>query len=162
MKSITFPQVSGRNLKRHKFTFPEDFPAKYTVVLMAFYRHHQNDVDTWIPFASQMEIKYGDLAYIELPVIYKMSPIGQFLLNEGMRAGIPDRNAREKTITLYLDKLDFLDLLDIDSEDEIQILLVGEGGKVLWKETGAFSGEKGSALEKMLQKYLPTSNKTAV
>jgi hypothetical protein len=162
MKSIKFPDVSGRNLKRQKFVFPEDFPAKYTIVLMAFYRHHQNDVDTWIPFVGQKENDYEDLTYIELPVIYKMSPIGQFLLNEGMRAGIPDRNAREKTITLYLDKPDFLDSLDIDSEDEIQILLVEEGGEVLWKETGVFSAGKGSALEKTLQKYLPISNRTTV
>lgn len=162
MNSIKFPKVSGRNLKRHKFVFPEDFPAKYTIVLMAFYRHHQNDIDTWIPFASQMENKYEDLAYVELPVIYKMSPIGQFFLNEGMRAGIPDRNAREKTITLYLDKTEFLGALDIDSQDEIQILLVEEGGKVVWKETGVFSSEKGSALEKILQKYLPISKEINV
>jgi hypothetical protein len=158
MKSITFPQVSGRNLKRHKFVFPEDFPARYTIVLMAFYRHHQKDIDTWIPFASHVENKYEDLAYVELPVIYKMSAIGQFLLNEGMRAGIPDRDAREKTITLYLDKPDFLDSLGIDSEDDIQILLVEKGGEVLWKETGVFSNEKRSALDKILHEYLPVSN----
>jgi hypothetical protein len=162
MKSIQFPNVSGRNLKRQKYHFPEDFPAKYNILLVAFYRHHQNDVDTWIPFTGQLENQYEDLAYLELPVIYKMGPIGQILLNEGMRAGIPNQTAREKTITLYLDKPEFLDSLGIDSENEIQILLVDRGGKVLWKETGVFSSEKAAALEKKLQEHLPISDQINV
>jgi hypothetical protein len=59
---------------------------------------------------------------------------------------------------LYLDKPDFLDSLGIDSEDDIQILLVEKGGEVLWKETGVFSNEKRSALDKILHEYLPVSN----
>ena len=150
MKTITFPQVAGKNLKRKKLQFPKDFPAQYTVVLIAFYRHHQMDINTWLPYVDQLENKYENLTYIELPVIYKMNPIGQFMLNEGMRAGIPDQKAREKTITLYLDKPDFMDQLGIESENEIQVLMVTNRGKVLWREVGKFTSEKGADLEEAL------------
>ncbi|MBN2502682.1 MAG: hypothetical protein JXB38_18025 [Anaerolineales bacterium] len=151
MKTIVFPKVSGKNLKREKLVFPKDFPAKYNLVLMAFYRHQQLDINTWLPYAEQLEDKFVDVKYVELPVIYKLGPIRQFLLNEGMRAGIPDQKARERTITLYLDKALFFKKLEITSEDEIQIMLVTAEGKVLWRETGIFSKEKASSLTELLQ-----------
>ncbi|MBN1304871.1 MAG: hypothetical protein JXA13_10590 [Anaerolineales bacterium] len=147
---MKFPVVSGKNLSRKKLKFPDDLPAKYTLVLMAFYRRQQLDIDTWLPYANQLEHRSKDLAYVELPVIYEMGPVRQFLLNEGMRAGIPDQKARERTLTLYLDKASFLGQLGIGSEDEIQILLVANDGKVLWRESGTFSKNKGRSLEDFL------------
>lgn len=146
MNTIIFPKASGKNLQRKKFEFPKDFPTKFNLVLIAFYRHHQDDVDTWIPFAKKLESEFEDLNYFEFPVIYQMGPFRQFMLNEGMRAGIPDQTAREKTITLYLDKSEFLGQLGIQTQDSIQILLVSDSGEVLWRETGVFTRDKGTAL----------------
>lgn len=150
MKSYPFPAVTGKNLNRKKHQFPEDFPTRLTIVLIAFRQHQQMDINTWLPFAEQLEKTFADVAYVELPVIYKMNAFGQFMLNEGMRAGIPDLKARERTITLYLDKHLFTRNLGIASEDEIQVLLVGEHGEVLWHETGLFTTEKGAALKQEL------------
>jgi hypothetical protein len=154
MKKNQFPEVSGKNLKRKKLNFPAGFPARYTVVLMAFYRHQQADIDTWMPFANRIESEYEDLAYVELPVVYRMGPVGQFMLNEGMRAGIPDQKARERTITLYLDKAKFLGQMGINSQEEIQVLLVETGGKILFRQSGRFAPEKGQSLVEALEKEL--------
>ena len=154
MQTAIFPKVTGKNLQRKTLHFPQDFPARFTLVLMAFYRHHQLDIDTWLPFASDLESEFGDLAYLEFPVIYKMGPVGQFMLNEGMRAGIPNRKAREKTITLYLNKTRFLEQLGVSTEKDIQIFLVQDDGQILWHGTGPFSQEKGAALQKLLQTQL--------
>lgn len=151
MKSKIFPEVSGRNLKRKKLTFPADFPARYTLVLMAFYRQQQLDIDTWMPFVSQLEQDYENLAYVELPVVYRMGPIGQLMLNEGMRAGIPDQKARQRTITLYLNKSKFLSSMGIDSQEMIHILLVSRDGKIYFRESGRFSDEKGAVLVEALK-----------
>ncbi len=150
MEIIQFPNVSGRNLQRQAVQFPQDFPAKYTVVLMAFWREQQNDVDTWLPFVNVLEKLYSDTAYVEFPVVYQMSPMGQFFLNEGMRAGIPDQKARQRTTTLYLDKSSFLSKLQVQSQDQIQVLLVADDGRVLWRSRGRFSPEKGRALSRAL------------
>ena len=150
METITFPVVSGKNLQRQAVRFPQDFPARYTLVLMAFWREQQNDIDTWIPFANVLEKLYRDTAYVEFPVVYEMSPLGQFFLNEGMRAGIPDQKARRPT-TLYLDKVKFLGKLQIPSQDQIQVLLVANDGRVLWRQRGRFTPEKGRSLSRALQ-----------
>jgi hypothetical protein len=68
-----------------------------------------------------------------------------------MRAGIPDQKARERTITLYLDKASFFKQLEITSEDEIQIMLITDEGKVLWRSAGIFSREKVMILTEVLQ-----------
>jgi hypothetical protein len=80
-----------------------------------------------------------------------MGSFGQFMLNEGMRAGIPDQKARESTITLYVDKNQFTGQLQIKSEDSIQIFLVTNEGRILWHETGVFSDEKADDLMKVVQ-----------
>jgi hypothetical protein len=153
MGNIFFPEVSGRNLKRKKYHFPQDFIAPLNIVLIAFQRHQQLEINTWLPFVSELDSEYSDLTYFEFPVIYQMGPLGQFMLNEGMRAGIPDQRARESTITLYLDKNYFMSQLQIRSEDMIQIFLVAKSGKVLWNETGIFSDEKAEALKEVVQSY---------
>ncbi|NOH11991.1 MAG: hypothetical protein HND51_10130 [Chloroflexi bacterium] len=160
MHTNTFPTVSGKNLDRKKLTFPKDFPAPYNLALMAFYQRQQLDVNTWLPFADQLDSEHEDFTYIEFPVVYKMNPIQQFFLNEGMRAGIPNQKAREKTITLYLDKTRFLGQLGIDSQNEIQILLVTQEGQVIWREAGIFTSKKKQALESILQqeRQLQASN----
>jgi hypothetical protein len=151
MGEIIFPEVSGKNLKRKKFHFPQDFPTSLNIVLVAFQRHQQLEINTWLPFVSELDSEYSDLTYFEFPVIYQMGPLGQFMLNEGMRAGIPDQKARESTITLYVDKPQFMGHLQIQSEDAIQIFLVTDEGKVLWHETGVISDEKANALIKVVQ-----------
>ena len=146
MNAITFPNVSATNLARQPLNFPQDFPGRYTIAMLAFRRHQQEDVDTWLPFAQVMEKLFPEIGYIELPVVYKMTPLRQFMLNEGMRAGIPDRKARERTSTLYLDKAPFMDQLQLTTQDDIQVLLISDSGQVLWRGSGIFSSEKGKAL----------------
>jgi hypothetical protein len=148
--TLTFPQVAGRNLLRQTVNFPQDLPERYTIVMIAFQQYQQADVDTWLPFARVLEKLYRETAYIELPVIFRMGWLGQTWLDETMRAGIPDPLARERTVTLYLDKPDFRSKLGIHSEDAIQVLLVNRQGEVLWRQSGRFSAEKGRSLGKAL------------
>jgi hypothetical protein len=68
MGEITFPEVSGKNLKRKKYRFPQDFPAPLNIVLMAFQRYQQLEINTWLPFVGQLDSEYEDLTYLEFPL----------------------------------------------------------------------------------------------
>jgi hypothetical protein len=63
-----------------------------------------------------------------------------------MRAGIPDPKARDRTVTLYLDKQDFRKTLDMPDEDRIYVLLVSKDGEVLWRARGDYSADKEGSL----------------
>lgn len=148
---IHFPQVSGYNLMREEFIFPEDFQGSYNLVIIPFQQRQQADVNTWIPAAQELERIFPDLVYYELPTIYQLPALSRTFINEGMRAGIPDPTSRERTVTFYLDKSVFKQALGIDTEEEIQLFLVDRQGTILWREEGLFSPEKQQSLLEALE-----------
>ncbi len=146
-----FPTVSGANLDRSRMEFPRDFAGMRNLLLVAFERWHQRDVDTWLPAASKLEAAVPGFVYYELPVIRKLPVLYRSFINEGMRAGIPDQTSRERTITLYLDKKDFRSALGINDERDIRLFLVDREGRMLWSESGPWTAEKGADLERALE-----------
>lgn len=148
---VHFPVVSGFNLNRQEFEFPRDFEGDLNLVIVPFQQYHQNIVNTWIPFAQEVEATIPEFIYYELPTIYEMSTLSRTFLNEGMRAGIPDEKARERTITLYLDKENFRSALDIPNENDIHLFLVGRGGNILWRAIGEYTSERASDLMEVIK-----------
>ena len=141
-----FPGVTGSNLQRQKLKLPQDFQGELNLVLIAFQQWQQTQVDTWIPFARQLEETHSAVRYYELPTIQRLNVLARTFINEGMRAGIPDPVARERTITLYLDKKTFREALQLSREDDIYVLLLDRQGQVLWRAEGAFTADKGDSL----------------
>jgi len=153
-KTDQFPEVSGYNLDREEFIFPRDFEGEHNLIMVAFQQYHQNIVNTWIPHVQELEAETPGFVYYELPTIKEMSLITRTFINEGMRAGIPDQTARERTVTLYIDKDKFTAALNIPDEDDIYLFLVEEDGSIIWREKGAYDGEKAGALQEILQEKL--------
>ena len=146
-----FPVVTASNLLRHKLTLPADFEGELNILLVAFYQWHQQAVDTWIPLVKELEQAHDGVRYYEFPVIQRTNVLAQTFINEGMRAGIPNRMARERTITLYLDKAAFREALGLSHEEDIYVLLVDRQGRVLWRAEGAFTPQKGESLRATLR-----------
>ena len=73
-----------------------------------------------------------------------------WFINNGMRGGIPDKEQRARTITLYIDKEQFKKSLGLGSEDQIYAVLIDKSGKVIWNEAGLYSETKGKSLEAAL------------
>jgi len=148
-----FPIVSGFNLNRQEFVFPRDFGGKFNLVIVPFQQYQQLTVNTWIPFVQEVEAAFPGFVYYELPTIYAMPVLSRTFLNEGMRAGIPDQTARERTITLYLDKESFKSALDIPNEDDIYLFIVDRDGEILWRTNGEKTPEKANDLLQFIQNH---------
>jgi hypothetical protein len=148
---MQFPAVSGSNLQRQRLVLPQDFQGEQNLVFIAFQQWQQAQVNTWIPFAKQLEATHQGVRYYELPTIEKRNALARTFINEGMRAGIPDPVARERTITLYLDKRAFRKALQLPGEGDIYVLLVDRQGTVLWRAEAAFTPEKGESLGAILR-----------
>ena len=67
-------------------------------------------------------------------------------IDGGMRSGIPELAARERTITVYTDTAAFRDSLEIASSDTIQAYLVRRDGTVLWQHRGPATSTAASEL----------------
>jgi hypothetical protein len=143
---VHFPTVSGFNLERREYEFPRDFAGEMNVLFVPFLQRQQLDVNTWVPFIQELERTLPGVVYYELPTIWEMAALQRMFLNEGMRAGIPDAKARERTVTLYLDKPAFQEATGIDGDSRMHVLLVNRRGDILWRTTGSFDETKGESL----------------
>jgi hypothetical protein len=148
-----FPTVEGSNLQRESLTLPDDFEGDLNIVLVPFQRWQQNLVETWVGPARTLEKDNPRLRYYELPTIESRNWLSRAFINEGMRAGIPDQTARQRTITLYLDKERFKEALDIDTEKTIHVFLVNQAGEIIWREGGEYTSEKGRSLLAAIESY---------
>jgi len=148
---VHFPTVSGFNLNRQEFTFPQDLSGELNILFVPFLQRQQLVVNTWIPFAQETEATFPGVVYYELPTIDKMPTLSRMFVNEGMRVGIPDETARERTVTLYIDTSKFMEVADIPGKDEVHVLLVTRNGDILWRTTGRFDETKGEELLKAIQ-----------
>jgi hypothetical protein len=148
--SIRFPTVTFDNLEGRSLTLPADFNGERNVVFVAFLMEQQKDVDTWAPWLKQTLPKYPGSDFYEIPTIQRMVAPMRWVINRGMRGGIPDRAVRERTVTLYIDKGPFKQALGITTESMIQVLLVDKAGRIWWRTTGPFTPAKAAELEKAL------------
>lgn len=144
--STRFPVVEGSNLEGRKFVLPDGFEGDRNLVFVAFQRWHQELIDDWVPVTKALLASHPGLRYYELPTLKRGTAPWRWMLNRGMAMGIPDKGAREATITLYLDKAAFRSALGIADESDIHVLLLDKQGNILWRTQGRVDEPKRQAL----------------
>ena len=75
------------------------------------------------------------------------------MIDGGMRAGIPNKEVRERTITIYINKSKFKKTLEIPNEQTIYIFLVNQKGEIFWRESGVYDDSKAEELTDYLNDY---------
>jgi hypothetical protein len=145
-----FPPVKASNLDKREMSLPTHFEGDRNLVLIAFERQQQKDVDTWLHEMKQFEDSDPAFRYYELPTIQRPNALMRWFIDSGMRHGIPDHRARERTITLYLDKKTFCDALHIADQTKIYAFLIDRSGTVMWNAEGDFDAAKGASLKDAL------------
>ncbi len=149
---MKFPDISGENLEKKKYNIPYDLEGELNIVIVPFQRWHQSLVDEWSAFLNNIERSNRNFRYYEVPTLNSGYKIMRFMIDGGMRAGIPDRSVRERTITLYTNKPLFEELLNINSEDTIYLFLIRRNGEILWRSEGEYDIQKGEELLKIIEK----------
>ncbi len=145
-----FPTVSGSNLAGQSFTIPHDFAGEQNIVVLAFQRKQQFDVDTWQSLITTLLQTHPHLRAYELPVLSRGGPLFRRWLDGVMRAGIPDPAIRSTTITLYLHKAKFLRQLQIPDDQHIVVMVVDRAGNVTWRGYGPCGPAAAQALTQAL------------
>ena len=123
-----FPSIQGSNLNKEKKVVPDDFVDKNLIVIVAFQQWHQPLVDESISLLENNGL--GETHnIIEVPTVQKTTKLAEIYLDGIMRAGIRDDRIRNRTITAYLDKNEFLEILDIPSDETIHWFLIEKNSK---------------------------------
>ena len=87
-----WPSMTGISLVGEEFTLPSDFNKPLNLVVVAFKRRHQENINTWIEAFQQGELGKLDMDFFEVPVIYEMEFTQRFFLNNAMKFGIQDES----------------------------------------------------------------------
>jgi len=143
-----FPFLSGENLNGKTFNLPQDLPAEKTLVLIAFQREQQVDLDSW---SQGLDLLNSQIAWIEVPVISTPYVLGSFIINSGMRRGIPNPKIRERVITLYTDREAFAKSMGIEyNKNEAYVAVIDRSGKNLGFVKGFYDENKAREILSLL------------
>lgn len=155
---MKFPSIKASNLSGREYALPDDLEGELNIVALPFQMWHQNEVDTWTPLLEQIERRIPVVRAYELPVLRSMNRLSQWMIDQGMRGGIPDPATRARTITLYLDKERFRKAMGLPDEEHIYVLLVDRAGQVYWQTRGPYSPDKAASLLAAVEERLAVTS----
>ena len=96
-----FPVLEARDLERRPCTLPAAFTGRWNLVLVAFRREHQSDVDTWTAWHAETEALHPDLECFEVPVLGVKWLPARWFIDGGMAQAVRDPVVRRRTLTVY-------------------------------------------------------------
>ena len=138
-----FPSLTSKDLAGNSVDLPAGFPAERTILLVAFEREQQHDIDSWV---EGLHLGEGKLPWLELPVIDNPGAIGRWFIDNGMRRGIKDHQVWAHVVTLYTKKAEFKSAMQIGSEKEIEVFVADRSGKVFERQVGPYSQDTGNRI----------------
>jgi hypothetical protein len=138
----TFPEIEARGLDGRAFRLPGDLEGDRNIVVVAFQRQQQELVDGWLPALLELERQLPSLRVYEVPTISRAWSPARRLIDGGMTRGIPDPDARARTLTSYTDVGRVVATLGLRDTETIAIVLVERSGRIAWQGSGGFNEEK--------------------
>ncbi|NTW50482.1 MAG: hypothetical protein HGB19_12285, partial [Chlorobiales bacterium] len=84
-----FPTLKGNALSKKEITLPDEAKGFVTVVIVAFDRDAQNQIDTWADTLLKRYDKDKTIKYFEVPMISGFYSFMSGVIDGGMRGGVP-------------------------------------------------------------------------
>ena len=134
-----FPSVSGKDLNGKSWIAPSGFPGERTLVVIGFEEEQQVGIDSWF---EGMEVR--DPAS-------RISWIERWIINTGMRGGIPSKEVRAHVWTAYTKKKAFMEACGMTFTKDVYALVVDRSGKIIAMESGNYSKKGAEVLREALQ-----------
>lgn len=132
-----FPTVAADSLAGNREEIPKSARGKITLVVVAFLRENQGQLDSWLePFIA----RYGtreDVTFYEVPMISSGYKFMRFIIDGGMRAGLP-KEKHPHVVTMYGDVERYLSALNLDPRFGYAFLL-DRDGTIRWQGRGQAS-----------------------
>lgn len=141
-----FPSVQATNLDKQKMRLPQGFSGQMNLVVISFAREQQQDVDTWIPAARQIEADHKTFSYYELSAMSEENILARWWFDSALRSDTTDGRLRSRILTVYVSQHKFLKSLQIRNEKQVVAILVDQAGKVYWRAEGRCTDQKKLAM----------------
>ncbi len=145
----SLPNIKAVDLNKKAVNWPAGLPSDRTVLIIAFTRGQQSQVDGWV---SGLKLKSsGAPAWFEVPMINNPGSIARYFIDNGMRSGIPGTEARSHVVTVYGKKADLMKQMGLVGEKSVHVLVVDRKGNILESVSGAYSDAGAAAVNKTIK-----------
>ena len=125
---VVFPPLTADDLNGRSLNLPADLPGKPTIVVIAYKREQQPNVNAWV---EQLDLREtGGQAWVKLPVVGRGAVLFRSFVGNGMRSGITSPQMRALNITIYSNWSAFNLALGISGRGEIYVALVDPDGTI--------------------------------
>ncbi len=74
----------------------------------------------------------------EMLTVSRFNALYRFMIDNGMRAGIPDKAVRATRLCAYIDIPPFARALQLPGYDSIYLFLLDRSGEILWRGQGPY------------------------
>lgn len=144
-----FPSMRVKNLSDEVKSLPAEFPAEKTLLLIAFQREQQDDLDDW---SARMNLRRpGAPAWLELPVIDDPGAFLRWFVDVGMKNGIEDSAVRTRVFSVYAPRAEFIRHLGLPGTDQVHLVVADRSGDILCRVSGDWTAEKERTLREALR-----------
>jgi ATP10 protein len=158
---MKFPSVKATSLTNRSYQLPRDLDGELNVVIVAFKQWQQDWVDTWVPALQRLAYEHPALRVYEMPTMSRFNGLYRFMIDNGMRAGIPDKAVRAATLCAYIDLSPFTQALQLPTYDSIYLFLLDRAGEILWRGQGVFDQAQCDELAATVERLTSAKPETA-
>jgi hypothetical protein len=120
-------------------TIPQAAKGKVTLIMVAFLRESQPQIDSWLgPFTRTFGGREG-FTFYEIPMISSGYRFMSFMIDSGMRSGIP-KEKHDNVVTYYGNIEKYTKALQIDPRSG-HVFLLDREGIIRWQARGFATDE---------------------
>ena len=130
-----FPAVTAADLEGREYALPRDLPAVPTILLLGFAHEQRAAVSRWRALLERDLTLQPRPPIFEVPVIDNKSAPLRTIIRNGMRAALDDAG-RHHTLTLFLERAEFLKVLELEAGFPAVIALT-PSGRIVWQYAGS-------------------------
>ncbi|MFA8433051.1 MAG: hypothetical protein ACEPOZ_00910 [Marinifilaceae bacterium] len=148
-----FPNIAGQFLTKEKAVIPEHFEGKISLLIIAFKRGTQKQIDTWtLPLFPKAK-QNPRFSILEIPMISQYYNWMSDWIDNGMRNGIPE-NLHNNVLTYYGNLDAYYKFFEVTDKKTCYLFLLDEQGNIQYKTRGPATKEKLAHLNNKINSLL--------
>ncbi len=149
VKSQQFPRIEAETLSKKQVVFPQDTQGQFALLLIAFRRQTQGEVDSWLnPFIEDFS-NHQQVTFYEIPMISGNWKWMSGWIDSGMRSGVAEYK-HDHVATYYGPLKSYFQHFEVDDVRRVYVFLLDKQGHILWRETGRANQNKYQELKLLL------------
>ena len=137
----SFPEIKGELLSHKKITIPDHCKGKVSILIVAFKRGTQPQVDSWITPVMKEFGNHSDFRFLEIPMISNFYSWISGYIDNGMRGGIVE-SMHKNVMTYYGPLGNYFNFFDVQDKQLCYVFLLDKKGKIQFLAKGESKPEQ--------------------